>query len=449
MNFLDFANLAVKTCQKLGADEAEAFVQNEQIVEVVLERAEIQNERFKTHSGIGIRVIKDKKLGFAFASKLSKENVEKACKAAVSLAKVSLPNPEWVSLPVKERLPQTPEGIFDPEIANISGDKMLNFVIRAYNEAKGYDKRVEIDDGKFSAVLNEIAILNSRGVEAQGKTTRIEGYLVCVAKEHGEASSMAYEYDVSTMLNDFFPEKIGRTAAEKALLSLYTKKVEPFTGMVILDSDPAASILLNPVISSVNADNVQRGRSLWSGKIGEKVAAAKLTILDDGLMAKGIGSQSFDFEGAPRQKTPTITRGKLVGFIHNSYTANKEGKKSTGNAYRGSYTTPPTIAASNFVVKAGKKKLEELIAEVEKGIIVRRFSGNVRLESGEFSGIAKQASYIENGEIKYALKETMISGNAFQALNDIVEIGCEIRPTGIRAYTPPILVDNIQIISKQ
>jgi len=449
MSLLNFAELAVKTCQKLGADETEAFIQSQQIVEVVLERAEIQNERFKTQSGVGIRVIKDKKLGFAFASKLSKESIEETCKVAISLAKASVPNPEWVSLPSKERLPKTPEGIFDPEIANISGDEMLNLVINAYDAAKGYDKRVDIDDGKFSAILNEIVVANSHEVEAQEKTTRIEGYLVCVAKEHGETSSMAYEYDVSTILKEFLPEKIGRSAAEKALSSLHPKTVESFTGKVILDSDPASFILFYPVISSVNADNVQRGRSLWAGKIGEKVAASKLTVFDDGLMPRGVGSLNFDFEGIPRQKTPIITRGKLEGFIHNSYTANKEGRKSTGNAYRESYNMLPTVAASNFVINTGKKRLDELIAEVDKGMIVRRFSGNVRPESGEFSGIAKQASYIENGQIKHALRETMISGNAFQALKDIIDIGCEIRPTEIRAYTPSILVDNIQIISKQ
>ncbi|MGC8998778.1 MAG: TldD/PmbA family protein [Candidatus Bathyarchaeia archaeon] len=449
MNLLDFAELAVKTCQKLGADECEAFIQSQQTVEVVLERAEIQNERFKTQSGIGIRVIKDKKLGFAYTSKLSEESIEETCRAALSLAKVSAPNPEWVSLPSKEKLPKTPDGIFDPEIANINGDKMLNIVINAYDAAKGYDKRVDIDDGKFSAVLNEIVVANSHGVEAQEKTTRIEGYLVCVAKEHGETSSMAYEYDASTMLKEFLPEKIGRSAAGKALSSLHPKKVESFTGKVILDSDPASFILFYPVISSVNADNVQRGRSLWAGKIGEKVATPKLTVFDDGLMPKGIGSLNFDFEGVPRQKTPIIIRGKLEGFIHNSYTANKEGRKSTGNAYRESYNMLPIVAASNFVVKAGRRRLAELIEEVDKGIIVRRFSGNVRPESGEFSGIAKQASYIENGQIKYALGETMISGNAFQALRNIIDVGCEIRPTEIRAYTPPILVDNIHIISKQ
>ena len=183
-------------------------------------------------------------------------------------------------------------------------------------------------------------------------------------------------------------------------------------------------------------------------KIGKEVAVRQLSIVDDGLLPHGVGSSSFDAEGVPRQKTPVITRGMLEAFLHDSFTANKEKQKSTGNANRENYNALPTISASNFVVKLGKKKLEDIIAEIDKGIIVRRFSGSVRPDSGEFSGIAKQASYIEKGEIKHALRETMISGNSFKALKNIVEIGSEIRPTSLKAYVPPILLDNINIISK-
>jgi PmbA protein len=108
----------------------------------------------------------------------------------------------------------------------------------------------------------------------------------------------------------------------------------------------------------------------------------------------------------------------------------------------------PSIFVSNLAVRAGRKKLDDIIADVDKGIIVRRFSGNVRPDSGEFSGIAKQASYIEKGEIKHSLKETMISGNAFQTLKNVIEIGGEARPTTSQSYLPPILVDNVDVVSR-
>ncbi len=448
MSLTEFTRSAIKYCEKLGADEAEALAQSQQTAEVVLERAEIQSERVKIQRGIGIRIIKDSKLGFVFTSILSKSSIEEACRNASALANVSIPNPDWVSLPTPTKLPKSPTGLYDEKTAKMSGDEVLNIAIQSYDQARNFDKRVHIDDGKFSLFSTEIAVSNSHGIEAEEKATLLQGYLICMAKERGKASSMAFEYDVARSAKDFSPENIGKSAAEKALSSLHSKAVKPFTGKVILDSDTAAEILMYPIISSINADNVQRGRSLWAGKVGEHVASEHLTLVDDGLLPKGIGSSSFDLEGVRRQKTHIIKNGKLANFLHNSFTANKEKTKSTGNAHRDGYYMLPLISISNLIVEPGRKKLNDLISEVDKGIIVRRFSGNIRPDSGEFSGIAKQASYIENGEIKYSLKETMISGNAFHAIKNIIKIGSETRPTMLRVYSPPILVDKINIVSK-
>lgn len=437
---------AVKTCEKLGADEAEAFAQKQRTVEVVLERGEIQNERVKVHQGVGIRFIKDKKLGFGFSSDVSKTGVQKNCRAASVLSKTSIPNPDWVSLPTPTKVPKI-IGIYDKKVAAFNSEDVLSLAKRAYKAVKEYDKRAYIDDGKFTVASTEVAISNSHGIDLAEKSTFLFCYLVCAAKERGEVSSMAFEYEVARSMQ-FSPEDIGRSASEKAVASLRPKAIKSFKGNVILDPDPASVILLNPIIYSVNAENVQRRRSIWMGKLDEKVAPKRLNITDDGLLPNGIGSSSFDAEGVSRQKTRVITKGALKGLLHNSFTANKEKRKSTGNAGRENYYVLPTVTVSNFVVNSGKKKLDDIIAGVEKGIIVRRFSGNIRPDSGDFSGIAKQASYIEKGEMKHALRETMISGNTFQALMNIIEIGGETRPTLLNTYVPPILLDNINIISK-
>jgi len=449
MKLQDYVDYAVKKCEKLGASEAEAYAQKQRAVEVVLERGEIQSERTKIHEGISIRLIKDKKLGFAYTSILSEKDIENACEAAFALAKASAPNPDWISLPKPSKIQRSPEGIFDTKIAELKGTDVLDFAIQAAEAVKQKDGRAAVDDGKFTAATSETAIANTHGISCVEKATVFSCYLVCMAKEMGKASSMAFEYEITRSLGKFSPAQLGERAAEKAVASLNPKPVSSFTGKVLLDTDPAAAVLAYPIIYNVNADNVQRKRSLWAEKLDEEVAVNTLNVVDDGLLPFGVYSSAFDDEGVPRGKTEILTKGVLKSFLHNSFTANKANTASTGNAYRQNYTALPTVLSSNMIIQPRNKTLEQMVSEIDKGIIVRRFSGNVRFESGEFSGIAKQAGFIENGEIKHSLKETMISGNVFEALKNIIAIGSETRATLYRAYVPPILVDNVKIVSKQ
>jgi len=393
-------------------------------------------------------VIKDKKLGFAYASTLNQQVVRKTCRDAFNLAGVSPKNPDWVSLPLPKKIPPAPEGLYDDDLASLAPDEILGMAIEGYDAVKKADPRVSIDDGKLSVLISEVAITNSHGISLQGKGTAASFFLVCIAKEGGEASSFAYEYEVSRTLRGFSTEKVGELAAKKALMSLGAKRVEPFKGEVLLSPDVAAEVLFEPVVSSVNADNVQRGRSLWADKIGENVSNRGLTVIDDGLLPYGLGSSPFDAEGVPCQKTLLIDNGILKNFLYDSYTANKAKTESTGNAVRGSYSSLPSISISNLLIEPGTKSFDDLVSEMNKGIIINRFSGAVAVESGEFSGVAKQASYVENGEVKFPLRETMISGNAFESLKNIVEIGRERRATMTNIYTPPILVKDIRIVSK-
>ena len=120
-----------------------------------------------------------------------------------------------------------------------------------------------IDDGKLLASTVEVAVVNSHGISLEEKSTILSLFLVCIAKEDGTASSFAYEYDISRTLRGFSPERVGELAAKKAIASLNPKSIGSFEGEVLLSPDVAADVLFGPVISSVNADNVQRGRSMW------------------------------------------------------------------------------------------------------------------------------------------------------------------------------------------
>ena len=204
----------------------------------------------------------------------------------------------------------------------------------------------------------------------------------------------------------------------------------------------AASELIQDVISSsINSHIVQKGASKFEGKIGKSVSSDLLTLEDDGVNINGLGSSSFDREGVPHRRNIIIENGILKKFIYNTYTANKENTESTGNA-GGSPNTPPMVSTTNIVIKSGKSKLENLSSEMDKGIMINRFSGNVNPVNGDFSGVVKGGQYIKNGNIEYAVKEVMVAGNVFDALYDLTGISKE-RKLLADSILPYLLFENI------
>ena len=136
-----------------------------------------------------------------------------------------------------------------------------------------------------------------------------------------------------------------------------------------------------------------------------------------------------------------IERGVLRKFIYNTYTAKKAGTQTTGNG-AGSANSPPTVSTTNFIIKPGKSKLESLISEIKKGIIINRFSGNVNPVNGDFSGVVKGGRYVKDGNITYATKEVMMAGNIFKALKDVTGISKEKRIL-TDSILPYLRIDNI------
>ena len=136
-----------------------------------------------------------------------------------------------------------------------------------------------------------------------------------------------------------------------------------------------------------------------------------------------------------------IENGILTKFIYDSYTANKDNTESTGNA-GGSPKIPPIVSATNIVVKPGKSKLEDLISDMDRGIIVNRFSGNVNPVNGDFSGVVKGGHYVKNGDSEYAVKEVMVAGNVFDALHDLVGVSRE-RKVLADSILPYMLFENV------
>lgn len=438
---------AVNHCLKLGASEADIFAETSQLTEVYIERNEILSERRKINQGLGIRCLVGKQLGFAYTTLLSKSEVEATASLAYKIAKSATPNPDWVKLP-KPAHPSSVEGIYDENVNSLNVTEAVNMAQDGLKAAHSYGKRVNVDSGKLGAASSQMYLTSSTGVEGSEHSTEIYMYLLTLATEKAEPGSFAFEYDLSTKLT-INPHNIGKKAAEKAINSLGGKAPGEFTGSVIFTPDSAAEIVASVIDAGVNGEEVYRKRSPLAGRIGEEIASSNLTIIDDGTLPAGVGTSSFDDEGTPRGRTPLIEKGTLKNFLYDSFAAYRENRESTGNAARGGggarYASLPRTAHSNLLFDEGTQTLEEMIREVDEGIVVGRFSGNIAEASGDFSGSVKQGFYIKQGEIQFPLARTMIAGNVYQLLPKVSGLGKPRQATFDGTYIPPVRVEGVAV----
>lgn len=427
---------AVKKGILLGASEVEAHYSMARSIEVKIESNEISDVSWKLNRSLHIAVIVGRKLGFSRTTDVSQSGVEYAVENAYKLACSSNENPFWKHLPEPRPFPEI-KGTFDDKLAHLEPDEATGLALEMLNETR-IDPRISVPGGFLSSAVGETHVANSLGIMGSDKGTQITMEMMALAKEGGEVGSFATAWDISRKM-DLDPREIGRDAAIKAIESLGGKKTGSFKGTVILDYDVAAEFFLI-LLEALNGDMVWRGKSPLRDRVGQQVAVELLSIIDDGTVEGGISTSLFDYEGVPRMRTILIEKGVLKNFINNSYTAGILNSETTGNA-----SGFLSVAPSNTLLSLGDWSDEEFIRSVKQGLLVKRFSGDIRPEDGVVSGSVKQAFLIENGEVKHPVKECMISGNLYEFIRKIAGIGNVSKRKG-SVFTPRIMIEDVSII---
>jgi PmbA protein len=439
MRLLDICDNALKEALDLGADEAEIYVLSSKRIEVVIEKNDVQLARSQTEKKVGIRVFKNKGLGFASVSDV--DSVKEGCRRAVELAGVS-PRDEYSKLPSPVESDNVP-GLYDPESRKFTVKEALKHGISMLREARDYDPRITVERGAFNSSISDEAIVNSKGISREETSSIFMQYIMGMAIDKDQVSSFNYEFDGVRFIDEIDPEKCARDFARKVVDSLGASKGKSFKGKIILSPESVAALIGHPVIFSVNANNVQKGMSQWSGKCGTTVASPLLTVVDNGAIPGGLGSSSFDREGVPHSPLSIIENGKLCSYMYNTYTAGKENRETTGHSAGGA-SQVPGIGPTNFTIDGGEVSRDELIKGVDRGILVTRFSGFPNPLTGDFSGVAKGGWLIENGELVTPLKETLIHGNMYDSLNRIFAISKEQKK--VMTYVLPwVGIDGVSV----
>jgi PmbA protein len=390
----------------------------------------------------------NKAVGFAYTNIIEEQNAfEDTILKALSAARASKPDQDWKGFPEKKPYAAS-EKTFDRKILELHSESLVDIASSLLDAAVGVNKRVFPIEGGADAAYMAIAIANSNGAAAFDRGTVIECSLATVAKEGNRVTPVCFEFNAERDYN-VDPAWVGKEAARLAVSALKTKQIKTETTKLILTQFALQELLYFTLINAVKADNVQRNQSPFKGRIGEKVASENVTIYDDGMFPGGLRTWAFDGEGVPQQKTTLIEKGVLRSFLYDNYAAKKEGVESTGNASRAGYLSTPNIEASNFHITPGNKTADELVREVNDGLIIYYLQGahSSNPVSGDFSVVATPAWKIRKGEIAHATRGVMLAGNIFEVLKNVSVIANNDRKMG-QLIAPWLLVENVKVIGK-
>jgi PmbA protein len=445
---LNLAEKVVNLAVAKGGAEAEAYLYDGQSTSIGIERGQITKSSRIIDRGLGVRVVINKTVGFAYTNMLEKQTaMEDTVLRAVGAARASKPDKDWHGLPEK-RLYASVENTFDQKIQELRSEDLVNLTSTLLDAAVKVDKRVLPIEGGAGAGSLATAIANSNGISGFDEGTMIECSLATVAKDGNKVTPVCFEFNAARnyAVN---PEWVGKEASRLSLSALKTKRIETKTTKLILTQFALQELLYFTLINAVKADNVQREQSPFKGKIGEKVGSSNLTIYDDGLYPGGLRTSIFDGEGASKQRTLVVEKGVLRNFLYDNYAAKKEGLESTGNASRAGYLSTPSIEATNFHVTPGNKSEEQLMDEVDDGLIIYYLQGahSSNPVSGEFSVVATPAWKVKKGEIIHCSRGVMLAGNIFEVLKNVSVVGNNVRQMG-QLVAPWILVENVRVIGK-
>ena len=416
------------------SDDYEIYLENTELLQLDSQKTDLNFAKEEISLGIGIRVIKDGAVGFAFTSDMNE--IAKTCENAYLNSKLNSKD-ENFSFAQVEKLPKV-KGTFDKKFRGLDLDELTSSLKAVLNCID--DNGCQTTSGGFSAAEGEALIVNSNGVEAYDKST---GFSLGVSINAIKDDDLATAYDsTSSCFYDLDGIKLAEDLCDLAKSSLGGENIETSNKDVVLDYHAVTS-LLSIFMSGFSADNVQRGRSRLAGKIGEKIVSENLSIFDDGTVEGGLSSAVCDDEGTASKRTALVEDGILKAYLYDIYTANKDGVESTANGFRGSYAGTPSVSGSNIIFDFKNRLLE---SEINDAFLVTDVLGahTANPITGEFSVEASNSFLLDNG-VRKPIKKAMISGNIYDLLGDAIAVGDEIKQRG-SFIVPKLLLHDVRIV---
>jgi PmbA protein len=441
----DLAQDIVRRAMAGGASAAECVVREGDEFSTLVRLGQVETLKEAGSRAVGVRVFRGRRSASTYSSDFSREGLDRMLNSALELAKITSEDP-FSGIPEPAQLGSLSGDLdlYSSDVYSLPGEERINYARRAESAALAVDPRIKNSDGgSFDAATGHKVLANSHGFVGEYRRSYCSVSAVPIAQTEDGGMQRDYWYSVARSMGCLeSPEHVGKVAAERTLRRLGARKVKTAHVPIIFDQQVAASIL-GHIFEGVNGDSVYRGASFLAGKLGQKVAADHVTVIDDGTMVGGFGTSPFDGEGIPTRRTMVIENGILKSYLLNTYTAKKLGLETTANASRGLAGTPG-IGPGNYFLQPGTKTPQQIISEIPEGLYVTEFLGHgANLVTGDYSRGAS-GLWISGGELAYPVEEITVAGNLKEMFFNISEIANDLEFRGSMA-SPTIRIDGLMV----
>ncbi len=436
LDMLDLCERGVRIGDASGADETEIYASAEYSRNVDFS-TRLETVNSSVFTGVGIRVVLNRKPGFYSMSQFSNEELHKGIAHALKIAKASKEDPYWTSFP-KTYKRITVEGVNDsriPQISILDLTKHTEVIISAIHSM---DHRVRITRGSLSVGEKRIAVSNSHNAAISQQTTYASGFISVGAME-GIKKGQSREGNITRNWDDLNIHALAQKASKRALDMMEARKISGEQLPIIWRNKVFASILQIMFGRTLSADYVQENRSPWGGKYGVRIAGDPFTLCDDGVKASGMGTRVFDDEGLPQQDTTLIAQGILTHYLYDHYTAGKNHTVTTGNAKR-SYRSLPSPLANNLTLIEGDVSFREMIQNTRKGLYAVDVIGEWLSNpvTGQVAATVTNGYLVQDGELEQPVKGILVSTDFFKVIaNEVTQIAKDTVNSG-SAYSPSV-----------
>lgn len=400
----DIVDLALKS----GATSADAIAVSSRSEEVELRHGVIENVERSESQDVGLRVFVGQSAGLISGSVLARDGLQRLVERAIAMARLAPPDP-FAGLAEKGQLAESFPELDLVSSRELSSQELQALARRAEDTALAIKGVTRSNGASAGASARDMAVVASNGFSRRSQRT---SFGISTSVVAGEGTAMERDGDGHGAIHfeDLeSPEKIGRTAGERAVARLNPRKISSQTAPILFDRRISTS-LIGHLLGAINGGAIARGTSFLKDDLGKSLFKPNITIVDDPLRPRGLTSRPADGEGLPARRMNIIDKGGLTTWILDLRSARQLGLPPTGHGARG-LASPPSPSTSNVHMEPGVRGPDEMMKDFGRGFLVTEFIGSsINMVTGDYSR-GCSGFWIENGEIAYPVSEVTIAGN--------------------------------------